>query len=452
MDFDAINENTQRIMPSIFLNLRNHTDVPDFARMRGAFKYAWSRTTEMLHSGRNLFLALNEAGIDYRILKGAAIQVVSNRLGSRTMADIDVLIAASDVDRLIEVMAEQGFRRNTHSQCSGHSSQAHHDALDFNAGDCHIDVHVAQYKEPSHLLQRMLALPAIRVRAAGAELPLPPPELLLLHAAFHGAQAAGPTDFAQSVVDVMALHRMVDQVDLVEQAKRSRTITSLIALNAATQSVDAVSLTVRIPTHTRIQSWIRDRAHRIGMVMAESNSVIQRIAARRQGAQELRIIRGQFQGKRRLYLTWLRTGRFAVTERMVAKFAGGFLDEPQRTWVSGSTCAAFDRDNDGSICGSMTPGQALDWRFRVQFAKPQAEITVRLSSAALDKLDAYLFCNGRGVARVIAGDSASQTVIIRNVAASAEFSIRAFWDVCAQCYQGFNDLRVQIDLRDATEV
>ncbi len=448
VDFDAINESTQRIMPSIFLNVRGQNDIPDVARMRGAFKYAWSRTTEMLHSGRGLFLALNESGIDYRILKGAAVQVVSNRLGARTMADIDMLIGANDVERMIEIMNAQGFRRSMHSECSGHSSQSHYDAMDFNSDGCHIDVHVAQYKEPSALLQLMLSVPALHVRAAGAQLPLPPPELLLLHAAFHGAQAAGPTDFVQSVVDVLALGGMVDHEQLVEQARQSGTLEALLALNAATQTVDDVSLHIKVPVSAKIRARLQAQVLRGKALISESNSMSARIAERRPSKPLVSLIRDRFQGKTRLYLTWLRTGRFAVTERFVVRLTGGFLEVPQHPWVSGTTLVAFGNSLPGSIVGSTTAREALDWRFRVRFATPEAMIRVRLISTAFDRLDAYLFCNGRGVARVIAGDISSRSVTIRNVPASAEFSLRAFWDVCPLCYQGFDDLQVRIDLGD----
>ena len=448
LPFDEINENTQRVMPAIFANLRDAPDLPERDRMRGAFKYTWSRNTEMLHGLRPVLAALTVQGIDYRLIKGAAVQVVCMGLGSRAMGDVDVLVGATDVDRVVDVMESHGFRRGTYSSCSGHADAEHHGALNFNNADCHADVHVAEYKYPVRLLSEMLSAPARDGRAAGVLVRVPPTELLLLHAAVHGSMASGPTDFVQAVVDVAMLSQRVDRRRLLLAARRTGTLLHLLELDEAVRAVGAPSLGLEPPRLERAAARTQATLLRLGDLATESSSVARRLRARQRGASAQARVARDFNGHRREYGAWLRLGQFAFVERSVLRASGGFLPEPGDDWVSGATCRPFSTAGIPGLTASTVSSSVLDWRFRVRLPGPQAHLRLTLDSPSLDTLDAFVFENGRPITRVVAGDRSSRSIYLRNLPASVEFSLRPLWAVCTQCYRGLDDLQVRIDLGD----
>lgn len=444
--FDEINLNTQRVMPTIFRNLRDEPDLPHRDRMRGAFKYTWSRNTEMLNGVRPVLEAFAAQGIDHRILKGAAVQVVSGGLGARSMGDVDVLVSSADADRVARIMDDLGFRRGTYSACTDHADGRGHDALNYNKGGCHVDVHLAGYKAPVRLLLEMMSAPARQARVAGVPVRVPPAELLLLHAAVHGCLASGPTDFVQAVVDVTTLSDHVDQRRLLLAARRTGTLTHLLALDGAVREVGAAPLGIHVPARERAAARTQVAVARVGALVSESSSVAHRLRVRQRGAVAQSRVATDFNGHRRAYRAWLGLGQFAVAERAVLRASGGFLPAPADAWVSGTTAQPFMGGPTPGMTASTVSGSVLDWRFRVRFPGPQAHVRLTLDSPSLDTLDAFVFGNGIPVTRVVAGDRSTRQISFRDVDESTEFSLRPLWEACTQCYSGLDDLEVRIDL------
>ena len=112
LPFDVINPNTQRLAPTIFFNLKSSKDFKERERLRGSFKYTWAKTTRLIHSIEPILRKFEAADLDYRIIKGLAIQVSLNTVGARTMGDVDILIGLKDVDRAIEIVRSFGYRKN----------------------------------------------------------------------------------------------------------------------------------------------------------------------------------------------------------------------------------------------------------------------------------------------------------------------------------------------------
>ncbi|MEI6095578.1 MAG: nucleotidyltransferase family protein, partial [Gammaproteobacteria bacterium] len=152
LPFDVINPNTQRLAPTIFFNLRNLANFKERERLRGSFKYTWAKTTRLIHSIAPILRKFDAIDLDYRIIKGLAIQVSLNTVGSRTMGDVDILIGLKDVDRAIEIIRSFGYRRNAEVDCDGHTLSSHYGGLDFTLGETHLDLHVAETTYPEFLL------------------------------------------------------------------------------------------------------------------------------------------------------------------------------------------------------------------------------------------------------------------------------------------------------------
>jgi hypothetical protein len=446
--FDEVNGSTQRIMSAIFSNLREEPELPERDRLRGAFKYTWSRNTELLNGVRSVLASFEAGGIDYRILKGAAVQMTGAGLGSRGMGDIDLLVGPADVDRVVEVMLENGFRRGTFATCSGHNDAGLHGALNFNNQGCHVDVHVAGAKQPTHLLAEMMIAPASIGRAAGLQARMPPPELLALHAAVHGGAALGSTDFVQAVVDVSTMAPRLNQRRLVAAAKATQTLTHLLQLDAAVRLVGARPLGIHVPARERAAAYTELAATRVVDVATETSSVIRRVRNRQRGSRAQVAVARDFRGNRQAYSLWLRAGQFAKLERLMVSVSGGFLPEPAATCVSGAVLRPFMQTTTPGMTASTVAGSALDWRFRVRFAGAQRHVRLTVDSPRFDALDAFVFFNGQPYTRVVGGDPSTRSIYFQNLPESVEFSLRPLWDACTLCYQGLEDLQVRIDLGD----
>jgi hypothetical protein len=446
MAFDDVNLNTQRLMPAIFQNLRDTQDLPERDRMRGAFKHAWSKNMGMIHSIKPVLADFAAEGMDYRVLKGAAIQGLCGTVGSRTMGDVDVLVSATDSQRAAGILLRHGFRRNTFSVCDGHSDVGHHDALNFNKGDTHVDLHVAEFKNPVLLLTTIMSKPPVLARVAGIEMAVPPAELLILHAATHGCLASGPTDFVQAVVDVSALSERAQPRVLETEARVTGTVLPLMEIADEIGRIGARPLPIAIRTVDVLRARVKNGLKRTSTVVAESNSVFRRIRTRKRGDNALQEVATDFRGSRRSYGAWLRLGQFALFERGVVRASCGFLDEPKGTWSSGATVQPFIDDEVPGLSASNVSSRALDWRFQVVFPEPQAKVRLVLNSPTLDSLDAFVFCNGVPVTRVVAGDPSTRDIVMRGLGRRNEFSLRALWTVCTECYRGLDDLSIRIDL------
>jgi hypothetical protein len=442
LPFDEVNPNTQRAMPAIFSNLRDEPGLTERDRMRGAFKFAWSKNTRMLHDLRPVLEQMRGRGIDYRLIKGAAVQARCDRVGARVMGDVDILISARDVTAVEIAFTEGGFRRNGHSYCSGHSDAVHFDSLNFNKSGSHVDVHVAEYKEPTHLLRAMLDTQATAVAAAGTTILVPSAELLALHAAVHGALSSGETDLMQAALDLAVLRPIIDTRLLRQSAIDTRTLLALHRLDTALSRIGIRGSGVTPSTADLTRAEVASRVERTARLAAESNSVIRRIRDRQRGEEALSAVAARFPGHRHAYGTWLRSGQFAIAERQAARRWGGFLSEPEGTWHGDEARPFLDR-SPGMI-GSPIAAQALDWRFRVRLPGPRRWMWLDINSPALDRLDAFVFSNGTPITRIVAGDRDSRRIGIRGVSIHTEISIRPLWTTCRECYSGLDDLTITL--------
>lgn len=439
--FDEVNENTQRAMPAIFANLRDVVDIPERGRMRGAFKYAWSKNTRMLHDIRPVLQVLQQQDVPYRVIKGAAVQAMCDRIGARTMGDIDLLVSERDARVVEEVFLDHGFRRTGHAQCSGHSDAVHFDALNFNRGETHVDVHVAEVKTPRALFRTMLGRDALVAPAAGGVIAVPEPELLILHAAVHGSLSSGPTDVMQAALDIRLLRSRVDPSLLVTLGRETGTLDALVQLDSRLRALGVAGSGAQPSAAAMARSRADARRQQLVAVASESHSVLRRMRARRRDEDTLAEIKRRFQGHARAYVAWLRSGQFAVSERLAARRWGGFLPAPEGEW-SGAEVAPFG-DCAPGVMGSAAAAVALDWRFRLAMGNVDPDVVwLDVQSSALDRLDAFVFVNGTPITRIVAGDDASRRVGIRAAGPSLEVSIRPLWTACRACYAGFDDLRI----------
>lgn len=447
--FDEVSENAQRLMPAIYWNLRASQDVSERARMRGAFKHAWARNTRMLHDLLPALDALHSAGINYRLLKGIAIQLQGGHLGSRSMGDLDLLVSETDMKQTDEVLLSMGFRRNTMSGCERHTSLSGDGAVNFNRRESHVDVHAAERKFPSTLLTRMLSEPPRGVVFGKHTLLIPSPELLILHASVHGGQAVSPTDFVQAASDVSTLAPSANTDNLLRLARATKTLVPLLAMDAALKAAGVNTSGVRPRAADQWAARLRTDVARPFGTLRKLLRARKLVAERRLSQRAMQVVKQNFGAPSQRYRAWLRLGRFSATERALFRTSGFFLSEPTSTWPSGQAARVFADSDVRGVVASRVASSALDWRFRMRFDIDPRSIQVQLNAACMSDIDAYVYCDGVPVTRVVAGDAASREFAIVGAGRDIEISLRPTWSVCEECYPGFDDLLVTVKVYEA---
>ena len=112
VDLDRIDPVSQRLLPLLYRNLcRLHVDDPWLPRLKGIYRYAWSRNQMLFHHARALLGALAQNEIPTLVLKGAA--VVLSHYGSdpglRPMHDFDILVPTARAEQARDVLQGAGW-------------------------------------------------------------------------------------------------------------------------------------------------------------------------------------------------------------------------------------------------------------------------------------------------------------------------------------------------------
>lgn len=441
--FDEIGPNTQRVLPMIFANLRSQSAFPERDRLKGAFRYTWTRNSSTFHEARSLLLKLNQRGISYRLLKGSAIQATTGLVGSRIMGDIDLLVGQESIEPVIAILESLDYRRNSHQECVRHTSLGHEEALNFNRGSLHVDVHIAELKPPSRLFVRMLESEPRIASLAGIPVLIPEPELLGLHAAVHGDLASAQTDLMQAAVDLSVMNRLMNQSRLLDLAAETKTTFALIQVAREIEHAKLPALEVHIPMTSLARERISIKVTESWAQMKGATRFTRKLRDRSHRVDRRRNFSG-FRGGGARYRLWSALGQQARFEQMLAPRRLGFLEEPSTVIESGTEIMPFQSNGKASTASQVAPF-AIDWRFRVRLPMNATVAKAQMHSAAFETLDAMVFLNAMPVARIVAGDNSTLEIHFETDREELEFSLRPLWAVCESCYSGFTDLTVRFE-------
>lgn len=456
LPFDEVNINTQRLAPIIFNNLRHCSNVPERERLRGTYKYYWAKTTRIIHSIAPLLQLLDQASINYRIIKGLAIQLSQRTVGARIMADCDIVIRERDAQRAIEIFESLGFRPKFHARCNCHSSTANTysptgyiQGLSFTHGETELDLHVAESKFPKRLLGRMLDHPPELVRWGSHVVCVPNQELLLLHSIVHGERENGPSDLVQAVSDVVQLSRTVDikkveilakQLKLEGSVANFRRLTDKAGFNSPNLSPLNVGNFKSTSLHT-LRAWFQSSN---GLLL-----VPRQIRARRAGRKIVVDFHNQSLFSRILYRIWLCTGQIVVLERWICNFGGRFMRKPQAAISDGLIVAPFARDFTNNQMSILRVAQdTLDWRFRIRLPVDSETVMIKVHAEALSKIDLIVFVNGVVLCEIIGGDQrTTQIFTIQRPRTDLEISLRPLWAACPLCFSKLNSMELEFNVK-----
>jgi len=401
----------------------------------------------LIHSTQPLLDEFERLNIDYRIIKGLAIQMLLNVQGSRTMGDVDVLVSQADIDQVINVLLQQGFRRTEHVVCSGHSLANHFAGLNFSKGETHIDIHVAGTKFPERLLKIMLD-EAPRTGSFGAfQMKIPGPELLLLHAIVHGDLAAGPTDFVQGLVDANRLRGLVDHTAIKRIIKQSRIESNVSRFYHQATTGDLLTLIFApedryLRASRRLVMSFRRKPREKKQV-----SLLARLNTRRIGRELVADPNNQHWMGRVLYRAWLFSGQVAMLEKFLLRYVGAMMKPPANVLSSALSVQPFiESGSHPAITASAVADRTIDWRLRLRLPDKTVRLQIQVSAPPLANNDIWAFANGDVVSRLIGGDPSTHTLTIFHPSRDLEISIRPIWLACNRCYAGFNEMRLTFTL------
>jgi hypothetical protein len=443
-EFQQINPNTQRLAPMIYHHLKDQGDLTERERLRGAYKYAWAKNLRMLNSLNPVFIELHSRSINYRVIKGIAVQLELGFVGARVVGDVDILVSQNEIEIVRQILEAKGFRCNSRSTCSRHSSSAPFEALNFNLGDNHVDVHVAELKDPKALLLAMLDSAPNVIENRGTPIQVPSPEFLLLHSAFHGHQASSDTDLVQAIADISLLAPNCDPRKLSALARQTKSQSDLWHVAAEAKQVDIVLPEIDMLATSRSQQLMRNLSSGFKASSSKVGKVPAIVRDRYRGNATLAHVFGQFPGRRASYAVWLGLGQFSAVERSLMSKERGFLQAPPKTCLSGTTLMPFGLLDSDFVTSSNLAAETLDYRFAVRIDPRARELVLTLNSEFLDSSDAFVYSNGRPITRIVAGDKSYGEITVRNPARVNEISIRPTARVCAECFTNLADLKVGV--------
>jgi len=109
-DIEALGDGCYRLFPLVAGNLQNQKGpVPHLEHICGVLRHAWSKKQTLIRDTTPLFHALQEAGIPFLLLKGAALAAAYRRqMAVRPMVDIDILIRPHDLEKSVVVLGRLG--------------------------------------------------------------------------------------------------------------------------------------------------------------------------------------------------------------------------------------------------------------------------------------------------------------------------------------------------------
>lgn len=112
VDLDTIDPGSQRLLPLLYWNLsRLGVDDPWLPRLKGNYRYAWSRNQMLFHHAGALLGALAQSEIPTIVLKGAAVVLshYGGNPGLRPMHDFDILVPTARAEQACDVLQRAGW-------------------------------------------------------------------------------------------------------------------------------------------------------------------------------------------------------------------------------------------------------------------------------------------------------------------------------------------------------
>jgi hypothetical protein len=443
--FENLNNSTQRVLPKIFKNLESETNISAYEKLKGAYKYNWTKNNRLLFSFLPILKALNEQSIDYRILKGAALNLLSDNVGHRTMGDIDLLIGAADLIRISDIFEENDFQKKYDTKC------INAERVEFDTEICfltpekfEVDVHLVEKTYPQLLYRKIMKAKPNFTQFQDQNVKLPNFELALIHAVYHGNKSVSETDLIQTYLDCDQLMNLIEVKNLYKIAKElnfsSVINSSLNELNflrneKPVTAVKGTKLTLFTPSY---YLWVLKNK------FLNSSDFFTIKTARAMSKKEIRAVQKNFEGRKILYKLWLRIGKPRPFERIVFVVFGGFLKNPKQYPVLGESFIGFEKANQNWFKTNLTAFESHDWRFKIRVPKESKIATIEMIAEEFKNWNWLIFINGKFFGTTTQIHHGTYVIRYPFPTQNLEISLRSPSHVCELCEHGISDLFVRV--------
>lgn len=444
VNFENLGHSAQRILPRIFKNLEDSAEIPFYEKLKGAYKYNWVKNNRLLVPFLPIILEMNSKEIQYRLLKGAALNLMSKSPGERVMGDIDLLIETRDLNELIRILEFQGYVKKYDTKCPNALSEIiEHEICYISPKNFEVDIHLAEKSYPKLLFQKMMQTKPLIENFHNVQVYLPSRELLLLHSAFHGHQAVAETDLTQTYVDISQLMVGINFKELESITNKLGIYEILNKLLNTLNNLTNQNLKVR--KKNRINIW---NTNYLKWIIYHKMPIIsdfkQIMQTRRIHQKEIKIIQKKFVGRKYLYLIWVKFGKPRPLESVFNRVLGGFLPLPSDFMRSGETKLVFDSIQATWITANNASREAHDWRFKVKHPKNSSITAIELSAEGFKHWNWLVFVNGKLQGTTMQNPNGSYGISISDHLKYFEISLRSPSHVCQLCEHGLSDLALRV--------
>jgi hypothetical protein len=429
-DFD---HSVTRALPLVYLNCREELTGNELLKLRGSYRHSWARNTEMFMQLRPLLRKLQEVGVDYRLLKGGALNLLAGPPGARIMGDIDLLINKSDLRLFQHILIDLGFKRMFSHGCKHVSSKAVKLEHNFiNAESLEIDIHVAQERHPRKLFENMMKIRPEIKEFSGISVQVPDDHLLIAHSLIHGHQNVQDEDESQMIMDIYQLLnvkninkslQLVDRLGMSSLFENYFTTISRIGLPKDFSATDKVQF-----SRNKLSSLQDD----LYSVSNGARNLFRAVWYRTPNLTNVwRILKTQKVNKI-LYLFWTYTGMLRPLEYHIIRKLNGFTDRNQQS-ISTKT-----------LLLNQTSEWSNDWRFGFSWDTQKQSMRIKAISNGFTNQSFLVFMNGKLIA-VTKNSSTGELILeLRELREWNEIAFRLPFSGCRICSKSLKTLILEI--------
>jgi hypothetical protein len=253
-------------LPQLYRNLLQHGAAdPWLGKLKGIYRYAWSRNQLMLGATAGVLAAFRAAGIETLVLKGVALAALHYRdRGARPMDDIDVLVPWRHAAAAMGILEGRGWAPCLAGPAAVHIPYRH--ALGFRTPkggelDLHWNVLLESCRPDGAESFWRAAVP---LEVAGISTKALCPADQLLHVCVHGARWSSPPPIrwiADAMMVLQSAGAALDWSRLVEEAARRRLV--VVAERALAYLVARLEARVPVDVLARLRAMPRWRFERL---------------------------------------------------------------------------------------------------------------------------------------------------------------------------------------------
>lgn len=442
---EELDASITRILPAIYQNLRGAPALESVAKLKGSHLFTWAKNTEFITNIKPLLEALADTEVDYRILKGGAINFLLHSLGTRSMGDIDILVTRRSLAQFQLLLEQTGFRNKFTDKCPHIDPENSNLELNYiNDSNIEIDLHVMEDRRPARLFELIMATPPRICDFMELKINIPSVELLILHSMYHGRMGIQSSDEIQSLLDLQRLLPFADRSELLRVGNTLHFNDMLGDYLDTIEEVTGETSSIQISQVTRV--WQRFKFTLSGIV-----TLLKRIKelpsirrARVVNMRDVTKIARRFPGHRFTYAFWLLSGKLRPLERFLYKRQGGFLDLPKMLMVLNSDNEYSTKNTHNRIQFSPYASPSQDWRFSFTLPRDTNRVTISMTSRSFGDQSFLIFINGLLGGVTDRNQLGTHRLEVFKPAEKLEISLRLPANGCEICALKLGDLVLQV--------